>query len=101
MAAPKGHKRYGGRQKGVKNKATVDIKEALAPYGDQLIEGLVQLTQSADLPIRLKATETALAYIHGKPKQSSDINLTGSISIAQQIAEARARAGSRAANPSK
>lgn len=81
MAAPKGHKRYGGRQKGVKNKSTVDIKEALAPYGDKLVEGLVALTQSPDLPIRLRATETALAYIHGKPRQASDVAVTGSMSI--------------------
>lgn len=30
MAAPKGHKRYGGRKKGTPNKATTDVREAIA-----------------------------------------------------------------------
>lgn len=30
MAAPKGHKRYGGRLSGTPNKATTDVREAIA-----------------------------------------------------------------------
>lgn len=30
MAAPKGHKRYGGRKKGEPNKVTVDVRAAFA-----------------------------------------------------------------------
>lgn len=78
---PKGLPKSGGRKKGIVNKSTVGIKDALAPYGDRLVEGLVELTHSVDLPIRLKATETALAYIHGKPKQASDVNLSGGVNI--------------------
>lgn len=29
MAAPKGHKRYGGRKKGVPNKITADLRSAI------------------------------------------------------------------------
>lgn len=30
MAAPKGHKRYGGRKPGTPNKATADVRESIA-----------------------------------------------------------------------
>lgn len=34
MAAPKGHKRYGGRAKGTPNKTTVAAREAIAKFVD-------------------------------------------------------------------
>lgn len=36
MAAPKGHKRYGGRQKGTPNKTTASVKAALVAAFDEL-----------------------------------------------------------------
>jgi hypothetical protein len=34
MAAPKGHKRWGGRKKGSPNKATIHAREAIAAFVD-------------------------------------------------------------------
>lgn len=52
MAAPKGHPKYGGRQKGTANKATQGFKEAVTKfldnYQDKFIEWLEQVEDPVD-----------------------------------------------------
>lgn len=59
MAAPKGHKRYGGRRKGTPNKATTDVREAIASllqrnvgnfsvWLGQVANGIQQPSESGD-----------------------------------------------------
>lgn len=43
MAAPKGHERYGGRQKGTPNKATADVKALAGKYGPKAVDALAVL----------------------------------------------------------
>lgn len=38
MAAPNGHPRSGGRQKGTPNKATTDLKELAQAYTEETVE---------------------------------------------------------------
>ncbi len=40
MAAPKGHKRYGGRQAGVPNRATTHAREAIASFVEGNVDRL-------------------------------------------------------------
>jgi hypothetical protein len=43
----------GGRRKGVRNKATAEIRAALQLHGDELVGALLALTKSADERVRL------------------------------------------------
>jgi hypothetical protein len=47
MAAPKGHPRYGGRQKGTSNKLTADVRAAIAHAFDRVggVDWLVTLAK--------------------------------------------------------
>ncbi len=42
-----------GRRKGVRNKATAEIRAALQLHGDELVGALLALTKSADERVRL------------------------------------------------
>ncbi len=67
MAAQKGHKKAGGRQKGTPNKATADIKVAFQKHGDKLVKDLLALTKSEDENVRLKAIQACLDRGYGRP----------------------------------
>lgn len=53
MAAPKGHKRWGGRKKGTTNKATATAKEAIAHFIDgnaHKLQGWLEAIEASDGP---------------------------------------------------
>ncbi len=70
MAARGGKRPGAGRRPGSPNKATTSIREAFAGHKDDLVSKLLELTQSEDLRVRMKAIEVALAYGFGKPSQT-------------------------------
>ncbi len=63
----------GGRHKGTPNKATAEIRAALQKHGDELVQALLKLTQSADERVRLGAITAALDRGWGKPAQALQI----------------------------
>jgi hypothetical protein len=70
MPPPKGHPRYGGRQKGTPNKATADIRAAARDYAPQALETLIKLLQREDSPAsQLGAARELLDRGFGKPTQ--------------------------------
>lgn len=48
MAAPKGHKRYGGRQKGTPNKSTLRIEEILTAENFHVIPEMIALFRNTE-----------------------------------------------------
>lgn len=68
MAAPKGHARYGGRQKGTLNKATADLFEICQKHKVNVFEGLIMLCKSADGSVRFSALKECAQYLYPKRK---------------------------------
>lgn len=69
MAAPKGHKRYGGRIKGTPNKSTQDLlkiceEEGIEPFRAMLRQ-LAELDEPKD---RFDALEKVCQYLYPKRK---------------------------------
>ncbi|KKK83315.1 hypothetical protein LCGC14_2794620 [marine sediment metagenome] len=59
----------GGRKKGSLNKATAGLKVAFQKHEKELVKGLLALTKSKDLNIRLKALQACLDRGWGKSPQ--------------------------------
>ena len=66
-------RKTGGRLKGTANKATAEIRAAFQKHGDELVQALLKLTQSADERVRLGAITAALDRGWGKPAQALQI----------------------------
>ena len=60
----------GGRQKGMPNKATAEVKAAFQKHGKALVEALLTLTKSTDERVRLGAINACLDRGWGKPTQA-------------------------------
>ena len=73
MAAQRGHKKAGGRKKGTPNQVTTEIRAAFQLHGDELVQALLKLTQSADERVRLGAITAALDRGWGKPAQALQV----------------------------
>lgn len=67
MAFKKGE---GGRQKGVPNKATADLKALAGQYTAEAVTHLAALMRDLKSPARLGAIQTLLDRSHGKPPQA-------------------------------
>ena len=70
MAAHKGHKKAGGRKKGVPNKATAEVKALAQEYGSEMIAALYDLTKSEDERIKLAAIGMMLERGYGRAAQA-------------------------------
>lgn len=72
MAAPKGHKKWGGRQKGTPNKDTKALCDRIASKypGWDPVEAMAEIAQddTNDVMIRLAALKEIAQYIHPKRK---------------------------------
>ncbi len=77
-------RKTGGRQKGVSNKATAEIKAAFQKHGAELVEALLALTKSDDERVRLGAIQAALDRGWGRPAQMVDANVQGEITVRWQ-----------------
>ncbi len=42
MAAPKGHKRYGGRKQGVSNKVTADLRKSITDFLENNFDDIIR-----------------------------------------------------------
>src|SRR5713226_10043749 len=72
MAAPKGHKKYGGgKQKGQKNKATRDVQAFVDAVFKRVNPLKVdqELLQSTDEKVRAMMLRSLLEFRYGKPAQ--------------------------------
>ena len=77
-------RKTGGRQKGVSNKVTAEIKAAFQKHGAELVEALLALTRSDDERVRLGAIQAALDRGWGRPAQMVDANVQGEITVRRQ-----------------
>ena len=73
MSGSKPGERRGGRRKGTPNRVTAEIRSAFQLHGDELVQALLKLTQSADERVRLVAIQAALDRGFGKPAQALQI----------------------------
>lgn len=85
MAAPKGHKRYGGRQKGTPNKMTADLREAIQGAFVQA-GGQKYLQKVAEDDPRTFCKLLGMTL----PK---DVNLNATVTLEQLIARASGSGG--------
>ncbi len=77
-------RKTGGRGKGTPNKVTAEIKAALQPHGDELVNGLLALTKSDDERVRLGAIQAALDRGWGRPAQSIDLGVAVPITVIER-----------------
>ena len=63
-------RKTGGRQRGVPNKATRELKAAFQKHEKKLVKALLELTKSDDERVRLSAITAALDRGYGKPAQA-------------------------------
>jgi len=78
MAAPKGHKRYGGRVAGTPNKSTINLSEIAERVGVDPFEILLLFakgdykalgySEPIEQSIRAKCASDACQYLHSKKK---------------------------------
>jgi hypothetical protein len=83
MAAPKGHKRYGGRTAGVPNRVTRELKTMAQAYGPEALRIAVRIMRrkTATDQAKLAAVAIILDRAYGKPPQSQDVAFTGDLHI--------------------
>ncbi len=74
-------RKTGGRQKGVSNKVTAEIKAAFQKHEKALVKALLALTKSNDERVRLGAIQAALDRGWGRPSQAVEGTLDGKITI--------------------
>jgi hypothetical protein len=98
----RGGKRPGsGRKKGTPNKATFELKQAAAEYGEEVLQVLVSLIRNEQTPANtiVAACRELLDRGFGKPTQSIDAKLEhepmNMIEIAKQLDERMKKARER------
>lgn len=69
MAAPKGHARYGGRQKGTPNKATAEVKGLAQKHGPAAIAKLAKIMADDGHSGQVAAIKELLDRGYGKATQ--------------------------------
>ncbi len=74
-------RKTGGRQKGVSNKVTAEIKAAFQKHEKALVEALLALTKSNDERVRLGAIQAALDRGWGRPSQAVEGILAGDMTV--------------------
>jgi hypothetical protein len=70
-----------GRPKGLRNKATRDIKELAQPYGPECIEGIAKLMKHKNPWIRLAACKEMLDRGYGRAPRAVDLRTTGNVYV--------------------
>ncbi len=81
MPGSKPGERRGGRQKGMPNKVTAEVKAAFRKHGPALVKALMALTKSDDERVRLGAIQAALDRGWGRPSQAVEGTLDGDMTV--------------------
>ena len=66
-------RKTGGRQRGVPNKATRELKATFQKHEKKLVKALLELTRSDDERVRLGAIQACLDRGWGKPAQAVQV----------------------------
>lgn len=74
MAFQKGKLKTGGRKCGSLNRATYEIQKACRGHGPGMVARLLDLADSRDGHIAIKAVRLLLAYGFGQPREQIDLN---------------------------
>ncbi len=69
MAKAKGSPKTGGRKKGSQNKATAGLKAAFQEHEKKLVKALLDLVESMDEHVRIKAIQACFDRGWGRPAQ--------------------------------
>lgn len=85
MRGSKPGERRGGRQKGVPNKATADIKAAAQEYTEEALTALAEVMRGDSPAARVAAANAILDRAYGKPKQSVDVDADVRASVSQIV----------------
>ena len=76
-------RKTGGRQKGVSNKATAEIRGHAQKYTVEALEGLAQIARTSDTDAaKVAAWKAILDRGHGRPAQELGVNLGADNSLA-------------------
>lgn len=78
MPAPKGHSKWGGRQKGTPNKRTSDLAERLELSGKDPFDTMIDLLDHSDPGVRLSAAKELAQYVRAKRK-AVEMKLEGDV----------------------
>lgn len=81
MPAPKGHARYGGRQKGTPNKVTRDLFAKLEEKSFDPWAEMIEIARDMNHPDRTTAIKEMLQYIYPKRKA---VEVSGSMDLRVQ-----------------
>lgn len=74
LGRPKGLPKTGGRKRGVRNKATKDVREIAQQYTRRAVRAAWSLATNAESEeTRLRALQLILSYGHGRPANRSEI----------------------------
>jgi hypothetical protein len=79
----KGHKKFGGRTKGAPNRTSLDIRQLARQYTTEALETLVSILWDTEsgASARVSAANILLDRAWGKPTQSVDDNVNGSVAV--------------------
>ena len=83
MAAHKGQKKAGGRQKGTPNKATAKREADIAKSGKTPLQFMIDMMRNpkADKAMRMDAAKSAAPYVH--PRAATTVNLDAKLNITE------------------
>ncbi len=75
VGRPPGGEKFGGRQKGVLNKATADVRKMAQTYGPEAVDILAEIMRDESKPdaARIAAAKELLDRGFGKSPQSLDL----------------------------
>lgn len=79
VGRPPGGEKFGGRKKGVLNKATADVRKMAQTYGPEAVDILAEIMRDESKPdaARIAAAKELLDRGFGKSPQSLDITSDG------------------------
>lgn len=78
VGRPPGGEKFGGRKKGVLNKATADVRKMAQTYGPEAVDILAEIMRDESKPdaARIAAAKELLDRGFGKSPQSLDLSST-------------------------
>ena len=91
MAALKGQKKTGGRQKGALNKATAGLKAAFQMHETEFVKIVLKLSKSLDERVSLEATKVAMDRGWGKAPQTLAVDVDVSLKGLMERIDGRSR----------
>lgn len=87
MAAPKGHKRYGGRTKGIPNKSTQTLIEKCEAYNIDVFEAMLKIASEATVPFEKFGYLKEIAQYILPKRKALEVDATVNMDLAKKAQE--------------